>query len=294
MRSRLVSGAVDILAGLAALALFVAADNFLHVGADFREAVVVLALLYIAVGLLRGAGRPGTAWQKGLLVASGSTVALLVLGWGSISPAFLVILLLVGNVFAMSGVGARHLWSRHAVAKGSMMLLVPLAALVIFALTAIPTVAARAATRRTIAPAHAFSLTAGDGGQIDSAGLRGSVVVLDFWATWCPPCRRELPEVDQLYKRYRSNPRVSILAVDVLTNGETNEKGREFLRKAGYALPVAFASQKVREDLGGFGLPFLIVMDRSGRIRLVHEGYDGSEPLQRDQSKEIETLLNES
>jgi len=64
--------------------------------------------------------------------------------------------------------------------------------------------------------------------------------------------------------------------------------------KAGYALPAAFGNQKFRDDLGGDGLPLLIILDKSGRIRLVHSGYDGSEPLQRELSKEIETLLHEA
>ena len=294
MKSRLVSGAVDILAGLATLVLFVVADSVLHVGADFREAVGVLALLCLAAGLLRGSGRPGNVWLKGLLIASGSSLALLGLGWDSIQPVFLVILLLVANLFTVCGVGARRLWSRQSMARGGAIVLAPLAALVIFAFTTIPAVATRVATRRVTEPSPAFSLTASDGGTIDSAGLRGNVVVLDLWATWCPACRRELPELDRLYRRYQGNSRLRFWAVDILTNGETNQKAKEFLRKAGYALPVAFGSQKFRDDLGGAGLPLLIIMDKSGRIRLIHNGYDGSEPLQRELSKEIETLLNEA
>jgi thiol-disulfide isomerase/thioredoxin len=291
MKSRLLSGAFDILAGLAALVLFVAADGFLHVGADFREAVVVLALLSLAAGLLRGSGRPANAWLKGLLVASGGSLALLALGWDSIHPAFLVILLLVANLFTVCGVRARRLWSRQSIARGGAILLAPLALLVIFVFTAIPSIATHIATRRIAAPSPAFSLTASDGGEIDSAGLRGNVVVLDLWATSCPACRRELPELDRLYRRYQGNSRLRFWAVDV---GETTEKAKEFLRKGGYALPVAFGSQKFRDDLGGDGLPLLIILDKSGRIRLVHSGYDGSEPLQRELSKEIETLLHEA
>jgi hypothetical protein len=108
------------------------------------------------------------------------------------------------------------------------------------------------------------------------------------------PHAAELPELDRLYRRYQGNSRLRFWAVDVLTNGETSQKAREFLRQAGYALPVAFGSQKLRDDLGGDGLPLLIILDKSGRIRLVHDGYDRSEPLQRELSKEIETLLHEA
>src|ERR1700693_3273728 len=108
MRSRLISGTADILAGLAAFVLFAVADSFLHVAADLREAVIVLSLVYLAAGLLRGTGRPDSAWLKGLLVASGGTLVMLVLLWSQILHAFLAILLLAANVFTVWGVRARR------------------------------------------------------------------------------------------------------------------------------------------------------------------------------------------
>ena len=293
MRSRLISGTADILAGLAAFVLFVFADSFLHVAADLREAVVVLSLMFLAVGLLRGTGRPDNAWLKGLLVASGGTLVLLVLLWNQIFHAFLAILLLAANLFTVWGVRARRLWSHQSAFKWGMMLLAPVTTLVLVVFTTIPTVATRVATRRTTAPAPIFSMTASDGGQINSAGLHGRVVVLSFWATWCPACRRELPELDRLYRRYRSNSSVSFWGVDVLGNGETAAIAKDFMQKAGYALPLAFGNEKSAEDLGGDGLPFLVIMDKLGRVRLVHNGYDRSEPLQSELSKVIEALLNE-
>ena len=295
MRSRLVSGAADILAGLAALVVFVLTDGFIHVAADFREAVLVLSVLCLSAGLLRGNGRPVNAWLKGLLVASGRTLALIVLLWNQIHHAFLAILLPVMYLFTVCGVRARRLWSHQLAGKGAIILLAPFAALIIFAFTTIPTVATRVATRLITVPAPppAFSISASDGGQINSAGLRGRVVILSFWATWCPACRRELPELDKLYRHYQNNSSVSFWAVDVLGNGETADKAKAFLQKAGYGLPIAFATEKSPEDFGGDGLPFLVIMDKSGHIRLVHNGYDRSEPLQPELAKEIKALLNE-
>jgi hypothetical protein len=65
MKSRLASGAADILAGLAALVVFFLTDGFVHVAADFREAVLFLSVLCLSAGLLRGNGRPVNAWLKG-------------------------------------------------------------------------------------------------------------------------------------------------------------------------------------------------------------------------------------
>src|SRR5260370_40302014 len=95
MKSRRVSGAADILAGLAALVVFFLADGFIHVAADLRGAVLVLSGLCISAGVLRGNGRPVEAWVKGLLVASGGALAMIVLLWNQVQHAFLAILLLV-------------------------------------------------------------------------------------------------------------------------------------------------------------------------------------------------------
>jgi len=118
------------------------------------------------------------------------------------------------------------------------------------------------------------------------------VVVLDFWATWCPACRREMPELEKLYRRYEGNSRVSFWAVDVQKNGETPEKARAFMQNAGYTLPLALGHE---ERLAGLleGFPSLLIIDTAGRIRLVHTGYDRSEKFQAELAGEIDKLLGE-
>jgi protein-disulfide isomerase-like protein with CxxC motif len=102
-----------------------------------------------------------------------------------------------------------------------------------------------------------------------------------------------MPELERLYRRYQGNSKVSFWAVDVQKNGETPEKARGFMQKAGYTLPVAFGNEKCLEGLSVEDFPSLIIIDTSGRIRLVHTGYDRSEELQAKLSREIETLLDE-
>jgi len=85
---------------------------------------------------------------------------------------------------------------------------------------------------------------------------------------------------------------VTFWAVDIQKDGETPEKARDFMKQAGYTLPVACGSEKSLEGLHLEGFP----SDRhrqSGRVRLVHTGYDGSEQLQANLSGEIQTLLAE-
>jgi protein-disulfide isomerase-like protein with CxxC motif len=102
-----------------------------------------------------------------------------------------------------------------------------------------------------------------------------------------------MPELEKLYRRYQGNSRVTFWAIDVQKNGETPEKARAFMRKAGYTLPVAFGSEKSLEGLSIEGFPSLIIIDTSGRIRLIHTGYDRSEQFQAELSRKIDSLLDE-
>jgi thiol-disulfide isomerase/thioredoxin len=291
MRSTLLSVVADVLTGLAALVLFLLGDIFFHIAADLRILVVALALLYLIAGFVRGHGRPGNAWLKGLLVSSGSSLVLLVLLWNQVPHASLALILLIANLFAVCGTRVRHLRAARFGTRAALTLFVGLAALVFAALTTIPPLTTRLATHKTSAPAPTFSISRLDGTVVNSSDLRGRVVVLDFWATWCPACRREMPELEKLYRQYQGNAKVSFWAVDVREGGDTLEKARDFMQKSGYTLPVAFGSQKLCDALSPQGFPSLIIIDASGRIRLVHTGYDRSELLQKELSTAIDALL---
>ncbi len=122
---------------------------------------------------------------------------------------------------------------------------------------------------RPVAPA--LRLAGLDGERHDLAALRGQVVLVSFWATWCPPCREEMPSMARLARQLGAGG-LRVLAVDA---GETAGAVREFLAELGVELgfPVlldprmeAFASWAVR------GLPTSFVVGREGRIRYRAEG----------------------
>ena len=293
MKKTLISIVADVVAGIAVLTLFVLGDSFLHVGADLRVAVLLLGALFLCAGFVRGGSRPRSPLLKGILVSSLGSLVLLVLGWGSIRNVVLLTLLGVAILFTLCGVSARRQWNAHSVRSGVLLLVAPAAGLTVLTLAIIPLLTARIATRRTNTPVPAFSFKTLDGAAVDSSQFRKNVVLVDFWATWCPACRRELPELDRLYKRYQNNPSVSFWAVDVQKNGDTPEKARDFMRKSGFTLPVAVASESSLLALKLEGYPALIIIDKSGRIRLVHSGYDSSERLREKLATEIDGLLNE-
>lgn len=295
MKRRFLSAVLDSVTGVTAFGVFIALDTFFHVASDLRTAVISLALLYLCAGLIRGRG--GNVWVKGLLVSVGGVLVMLALLWAAIFHVVLAILALTAVLFAFCGVRARRFWTNESAFQASMMILVPTAALVIIALAMMPRLAGGIATRQIANPAPEFTLTRLDGTNVRSSDWHGRVVVLDYWATWCPACRRELPQLEGLYRRYETDPDVVFWAVDVQQSGETPQKASTYFKHANYSLPLAIDSQDSADVLAkrfAFeGFPVLLLIDRSGRVRLVHIGYDGAERLQDNLSKEIEALLKE-
>ncbi|HVT58865.1 MAG TPA: TlpA disulfide reductase family protein [Thermoanaerobaculia bacterium] len=142
-------------------------------------------------------------------------------------------------------------------------------------------------------PAPAFRLALLDGGAVSSQDLRGRVVVLDFWTTWCQPCRREFPELEKVYEELRASPDVAFYAVDG-DRGDTPENARRFFRETGYRLPVAYDhGSKVYEAFGAPGFPTLVIIDRAGRLRFRHSGFVGAEDFAADLSRRLDRLLRE-
>jgi len=109
----------------------------------------------------------------------------------------------------------------------------------------------------------AFTLRDVEGRELTSTSFHGKVVLLNFWATWCVPCRAEMPALEKLYREHRNGGFVA-LAVNF------KEKARDvqrFTRDLGLTLPMALdADGTVSRDLKVRGLPVTFLLDRDGRI----------------------------
>src|SRR5439155_11526554 len=87
------------------------------------------------------------------------------------------------------------------------------------------------------------------------------------------------PRVQQVYQRYRNDPRVVIWVVDSGISNDTVEKQRRMISVEHWDLPFAEDSENLEHRMGLYGLPKLVLLDKTGRIRWVHDGFDGSEDL---------------
>ena len=104
-----------------------------------------------------------------------------------------------------------------------------------------------------------------DGGTLASADLRGSVVVVNVWATWCGPCRVEMPSLQRLWERRRDE---GLVVVGVNTDVANGEGVRAFVEERGLDFPIVRADRALRRALGGWdGLPTTLILDREGRVR---------------------------
>lgn len=108
-----------------------------------------------------------------------------------------------------------------------------------------------------------------NGKVIDLASLKGKVVFINFWATWCPPCRAEMPSINKLYKKYKDNKNVVFIMADV---DGTIESSTAFMKKKGYVLPVHIPVSSIPEAYFSGSMPTTIILDKQGRLSFDHVG----------------------
>lgn len=126
---------------------------------------------------------------------------------------------------------------------------------------------APSATQHSVAPE--FKLARLDGGQLALSSYRGQVVLLDFWATWCVPCREETPHFVELQKKYGDRG-FQIIGVSM---DDSPDPVRAFYQQFHMNYPVVMGTADVGSAYGGvLGLPIAFLIDRDGRIYAKHMG----------------------
>jgi peroxiredoxin len=144
-------------------------------------------------------------------------------------------------------------------------------------LLAIAVQASAAAPPAASAPAPDFTLPARDGADVQLSALKGQVVMINFWATWCGPCRQEMPLLEQLHAKYEPLG-FTLLGVNVEPDSAA---ATTWLKGMPVTFPILFDTKNaVAEQFGVMGMPSSVFVDREGRVRYVHRGYKPGDEAQ--------------
>jgi peroxiredoxin len=145
----------------------------------------------------------------------------------------------------------------------------------------------QAVTAETGKSAPSFTLRDLSNKQVCLSDFKDKVIILDFWATWCPPCVKEIPHFVELDNQYKAK-RLAMVGISVDTAG--TQVVNAFVKKYQVSYPILMADSQVRKAYGGItAIPTTFVIDRSGIIRKKYIGYQNKAIFEAD----IKTLLAE-
>jgi len=133
-----------------------------------------------------------------------------------------------------------------------------------------------------------FTLQSRDGEVLSLAGLRGQVVMINFWATWCGPCREEMPHLEALHQRY-SALGFTLLGVNV---EENSADALAWLEDSPVTFSILFDPEnRVSELYDVVAMPSTVLVDRQGTVRFLHHGYETG--YENEYQAQIRALIRE-
>ena len=133
-----------------------------------------------------------------------------------------------------------------------------------------------------------FTFTDGNGSVQNTSSLRGKVVFINFWASWCPPCRAEFPSIETLYTKFKDNPDVFFLTINEDSDLAT---AKAYLTNENFSIPFYKSNGNVPGEIYSGALPTTVVLDKTGKIRFHHTGF--ANYASDKFVKQIEELVNE-
>lgn len=138
------------------------------------------------------------------------------------------------------------------------------------------------------APAPGFTLKSFGDQEVTLASLKGKVVLLDFWATWCAPCREAIPHLIRLYK---DNEDKGLMVIGMNVDKGEGEVVSRFVKSMEIPYPILFASEEVARSYGVTALPTTILIDREGKIREKIVGFNSG--IAKQTTERAKELISE-
>lgn len=132
-----------------------------------------------------------------------------------------------------------------------------------------------------------FSGPTSDGQTFRLSDTRGKVVLLNFWATWCPPCREEIPDLIKVQEKYKDRG-FTIVGV---SQDDTLATATRYVKQNGMNYPVLIGDPQTQRELNFQGIPTSVLLDKEGKIVWMQEGINPSVPMETVLSEQIEKLL---
>lgn len=300
MSTRLVNNfLLDLLVGFGVLVVTTILAVAKHSIGRLDIFVIGVAFFFFLSSLLKARWSDTNPWLQGIAISFGASLplGLLMLGLGLGNKKAILAFTVLTALACGSGAQAQQFWTRkHLVAAVAVALLfiavIPRTWQVIIPKLMTPSSGNQALGLQMMnEPANNFILTTQAGKKVSLSSLKGKVVLIDFWGTWCAPCLAEMPILHRVYRRFDSNPDVMFLAVDPGWNGDTEADTIAFAAKKNIDLPLAFDNDQAVKSLKINSLPSLVVIDKQGHIRLQSIGYDEGGHLEDQLTSEIQGLL---
>ena len=137
-------------------------------------------------------------------------------------------------------------------------------------------------------PAPAFTLASRAGQDVSLAQYKGQVVMLNFWASWCGPCRQEMPLLESIYRKYG---KMGFTMIGVNVEPDSNA-ANEWLKATPVSFPILYdRDSKVSKLYDVAGMPSTVIIDRTGKLRVLHRGYKPGD--ENEYLDSIRTLIRE-
>ncbi|HHW46174.1 MAG TPA: TlpA family protein disulfide reductase [Clostridiales bacterium] len=136
-----------------------------------------------------------------------------------------------------------------------------------------------------------FTVIDRQGNSVKLSDFLGKPVVLNFWASWCSPCRNEMPEFEEIYLQMKD--KVEFMMINLTDDSrETISSAKQFIDESGYTFPIYFdTTQRAAMEYGAYSIPLTVFIDKDGYLAQINDGYGNKVAGFRGQINK-ETLLN--